>query len=196
MMRSVLNSVLLAGLVIMVFLTWFLRRDYTRRNYEILPGMVNSVPYNAFDPNGNFTDGKTLQFVGENTIAHGFSPLHYAANPEDAKRAGEELINPLPDTISNERGEKIFLTFCQPCHGLSGLGDGNIVKRGFPPPPSLLAEKAIKMKDGQLFHIITNGQNNMPSLASQVERIDRWRVINYVRSLQKNVIQQSQITSK
>jgi len=196
MIRRIVNGILFVGLVTIILLTWFLRRDYTTRNYEFLPGMVVSVPYNAQDPNPNFHDGKTLQYIDEHTIAKGYSPLHYNVTPEDAKQAGEKLKNPVPDTLDNERGEKVFLTFCQPCHGTGGLGDGNVVKRGFPPPPSLLAEKAMKMKDGQLFHIITYGQNNMPSLASQVERIDRWRVIKYVRSLQKKAIQQTQITSK
>jgi mono/diheme cytochrome c family protein len=40
------------------------------------------------------------------------------------------------------------------------------------------------MKDGQLFHVLTYGQNNMPSYASQLSRGDRWNVILYVRTLQ------------
>ena len=41
------------------------------------------------------------------------------------------------------------------------------------------------MKDGQLFHILTYGQNNMPSYASQLSRDDRWNAIIHVRSLQR-----------
>jgi hypothetical protein len=68
------------------------------------------------------------------------------------------------------------------------LGDGTIAKRGFPPPPSLLADKAKNIKDGQMFHIMTYGQANMPSLVSQVLPLDRWRVIKYVRSVQKQTL--------
>jgi mono/diheme cytochrome c family protein len=39
------------------------------------------------------------------------------------------------------------------------------------------------MKDGQLFHIITFGQGNMPSYAAQVDRDDRWKVVRFVRGL-------------
>jgi mono/diheme cytochrome c family protein len=60
-----------------------------------------------------------------------------------------------------------------------------VTKQGVPPPPSLLAERALRMADGQMYHIITFGQGNMAAYASQVEREDRWRVINYVRELQK-----------
>ena len=59
---------------------------------------------------------------------------------------------------------------------------GPVAQRGYPPPPSLLAEHAQKMKDGQLFHILTYGQNNMPSYASQLSRDDRWNVVLYVRT--------------
>jgi mono/diheme cytochrome c family protein len=40
------------------------------------------------------------------------------------------------------------------------------------------------MKDGQLFHVLTYGQNNMPFYASQLSREDRWNVILYVRTMQ------------
>ena len=42
----------------------------------------------------------------------------------------------------------------------------------------------MNMKDGRIYHIITNGQGNMPSFATQVTRNDRWRVIAYIRSVQ------------
>lgn len=35
-----------------------------------------------------------------------------------------------------------------------------------------------------MFHILTYGQNNMPSYASQLSRQDRWNVIAYLRTLQ------------
>jgi hypothetical protein len=47
-----------------------------------------------------------------------------------------------------------------------------------------MAEKALQLSGGQMFHIITYGQKNMPSHAAQVPPDDRWRVIAYVRSLQ------------
>jgi len=97
-----------------------------------------------------------------------------------------ELSNPVKrDSVEElERGAFVFSTFCQPCHGSGGVGDGRIVQHGFPPPPSLLADRAIQMKDGQMFHLLTYGQGNMPSMASQVNTDDRWRVILHIRTLQ------------
>jgi mono/diheme cytochrome c family protein len=36
-----------------------------------------------------------------------------------------------------------------------------------------------------IYHIITNGQNIMPSYASQVTREERWAITNYIRVLQR-----------
>ena len=40
--------------------------------------------------------------------------------------------------------------------------------------------------DGNIYHVITNGQNVMPSYASQVSREDRWAIIHYIRVLQRS----------
>jgi len=186
MMRSGINIVLFLALVFVTSMTWMLRRDFTQRNQEILPGMLESVPFDAFSPNPNFIDGKTLQTPPAGTIARSFVPLHYAATPDDALRAGRELVNPLSSETAADvdRGRTVYATFCQPCHGTSGGGDGPVTTHGFPPPPSLLTEKVITLQDGQMFHIVTYGQANMPSLASQIEPLDRWRAILHIRSLQ------------
>lgn len=184
--RAVLNLFLLAALAFTVALNYAFRPDPSRPNLEYFPDMAHSPRYNAYSPNPNFADGKTLREPPAGAIARGWMPLHYAATPQDALRAGQELVSPVAsDERVLERGRKVWADFCQTCHGPAGLGDGPVVQRGYPAPPSLLAEKALKMKDGQMFHILTYGQNNMPPYAAQVSREDRWAVIAYVRSLQK-----------
>jgi mono/diheme cytochrome c family protein len=182
-----LNILLFAGLLVSGGLNWVARRDPTRPNLDFFPDMARSVRYNAFSPNPNFADGKTLQRPVPGTIARGFLPLHYEGTPADAARAGEELHNPFSsaDPRAVERGAAIFANFCLPCHGAAGKGDGPVVFRGYPAPPPLASEHALQLKDGQMFHILTYGQRNMPPYAAQISRDDRWKVILYVRSLQK-----------
>lgn len=86
---------------------------------------------------------------------------------------------------SIQRGAQTYGVFCVPCHGAKGAGDGPVTKRGFPPPAPLPTGKSVKMKDGQLFHILSYGQGSMSSMAAQLNRNQRWDVINYVRSLQQ-----------
>jgi mono/diheme cytochrome c family protein len=78
----------------------------------------------------------------------------------------------------------VFQTYCQPCHGAGGKGDGLVAARGFPPPPSLLAPRAVGLTDDQMFDVVTRGQKNMPSYASQIPAADRRAAIAHVRELQ------------
>jgi mono/diheme cytochrome c family protein len=184
--RVILNGFLFLAVAVSVAASWIFSSDPTRPNFEFLPQMAHSPRYNAFAPNPNFADGSTLQRPEPGTIARGSMPLHYAATPQDALRAGEELESPveLSNLRARQRGEFVFANFCAVCHGAGGAGNGPVAQRGYPPPPSLLAEHALKMKDGQLFHVLTYGQNNMPSYASQLSREDRWNVILYLRTMQ------------
>lgn len=184
--RIVLNGFLLVLLLVSVTLSWVLSPDPARPNFEFLPQMVHSPRFNAFSPNPNFLNGSTLQQPEAGTIARGHMPLHYVATQQDALRAGEELKNPVQsgNARAHERGAFVFANFCAVCHGPGGAGNGPVAQRGYPPPPSLLAEHAIQMKDGQMFHALTYGQNNMPSYTSQLSPDDRWDVVLYVRTLQ------------
>ncbi len=138
--RAVLNGFLLLAVVVSVVASWIFSSDPTRPNFEFLPQMAHSPRYNAFAPNPNFADGSTLQRSEPGTIARGSMPLHYAATPQDALRAGEELKSPLDlsNVRARERGAFVFSNFCAVCHGAGGAGNGPVAQRGYPPPPSLL----------------------------------------------------------
>lgn len=186
------NIALLAVLLLMMATIFLFRRDYTERNAELLPGMVASVAYKPYSANPNFIDRKTLQAPVKGSVIRGVEPYPYGATAEEALQAGRELRSPLAprDSVANvARGAFVFTTYCVPCHGPGGAGDGVIPQRGYPPPPSLMAENALRLKDGQAYHIITMGQRNMPPLAAQVVRNDRWKVVQYVRSLQQRSLQ-------
>ena len=183
----ILNAFLLVMLIVSVGASWLLTLNPARPNFEFLPQMAHTPRYNAFSPNPNFQNGATLQRPEPGTIPRESMPLHYESTLQDALRAGEELQSPVApeNQRSRHRGALVFANYCAVCHGEGGAGNGPVAQRGYPPPPSLLAEHALKMKDGQLFHILTYGQNNMPSYASQLSRDDRWNAILHVRNLQR-----------
>jgi len=117
------------------------------------------------------------------TVPRGFTPYRYAV--EDSLIAQRELVNPLPRTADVlGRGQRVFMTYCVVCHGPKGNGEGYIVPK-FPMPPSLLSPKVSGWADGRIFHVVTRGQNLMPSYASQILPEDRWAVIHYVRALER-----------
>src|SRR3989338_1541197 len=90
------NVVLALALLACVALILVSQPDPTRPNYEYLPEMAHSPAYSAFAANPNFPDGKTLRSPVPGTIPRGELPLPYGATPEEALRAGAELVNPFP----------------------------------------------------------------------------------------------------
>ncbi len=177
-------------MAVAIVLSFAAARDFSKPNLEVMPDMYHGPAYHAFDENPNTENGRTLREPALGSIPRGMMPFEYALTEPDALRAGEELVNPVSpdDTGSLARGATAYAIFCQHCHGPGGAGDGMVAHRGFPPPPSLLIEHAIKMKDGQMFHVTTLGQGNMPGHAAQVSREDRWHIINYIRTLQAEAL--------
>jgi len=169
---------------------WAYHHNPDSPGYELLPDMARSVPYDAFAPNPVTRDGLTYQLPVAGTIARGAPlPFHYAATPEDAERAGRELRNPYPHSREVlARGHAVFVTFCSPCHGAMGAGDGPVIPK-FPNPPSYTSTRLLTMADGQMFHTITRGTSIMPSYAAQIAPEDRWKVIHWIRELQSNTLQ-------
>lgn len=201
-----LNVVLLVLMVLLLAGAWVLRRDPEERNLELLPDMQYSPAYSTYSPaplrpDGTpiFSNGQIMQTQPAGTIARGGLALHaddqiiprYEATLEGAKQAGEELTNPvdMKDADVLARGQELYRVFCSVCHDPQGLGKTPVTDHpGYPPPPSLVRvgdEEWDKVKDGQLYHIITyGGQRGMASYESQISSDDRWRVIAYVRDMQ------------
>ena len=129
-----------------------------------------------------FSDGFGMRQPVAGTVARGFMPYEFKGQPDVA---GEKLVNPIP--ISKESlklGQVKFDIYCSPCHGYHAEGNSRL--RGqFPNPPSLHSEKVRSWSDGRIFAVLTEGQNIMPSYATQLSVDERWAVINYLRVLQR-----------
>jgi len=180
-------GLLLVVLALLIGAHWLILPDPSQRNYEFFPNMVESYAHDAQSPPPVLDDGKPLDLrPPEGSVARGYMPFEYPATEEGALLAGRELQNPfvVDDAEAAARGAIVFSNFCAVCHGGAGHGDGPVTRRGVPPPPNLLLEHSLKMADGQMFHVISVGQGNMASYASQVERDDRWKAILHVRRLQ------------
>jgi mono/diheme cytochrome c family protein len=185
MRRTVLNAFLFVVMVALLAANGGLRSETGRRNFELFPNMARSAASESYAANALFADGMAMRKPVPGTVVRGFVPIGYGPGKDEAIRAGEELANPVTaDAAALTRGAAIYATYCQVCHGPGGLGDGTVSKRGFPTPPSLLAENALALPDGRIFHIVTHGQNNMPPYAAQIARRDRWKAVLHVRSMQ------------
>lgn len=156
-------------------------RQTEKTVWQYMPHMSNTPILKAMRGYDGFGNGSSMLVPPEHTVPMGQRPYHI----QTVEEAALKLTNPMPRTRANiERGQKIFNTFCITCHGERGLGDGPIVNP-YPIPKSLQSEQMLAWKDGHLFHVITKGQGVMPSYAQQIQPMDRWAVIHYVRALQR-----------
>jgi len=123
--------------------------------------------------------------------ALGFPHDAAALLPPEGTVARHADLSPVPDALPDqiplamlERGRERYAVFCAPCHSPTGDGDGMIVRRGFPAPPSYHDPGLIRAPDRHFYDVITNGYGAMFSYASRVPPADRWAIIAYIRALQ------------
>jgi mono/diheme cytochrome c family protein len=148
---------------------------------EYMPNMAYSPAVQAQNEDPMRPGMSAMRPPVPGTVPRGFTPYRYEVG--DSLIAQRELVNPLPRTSDVlGRGQRVFMTHCVVCHGPLGDGQGYIVPK-FPMPPSILSQKVSQWPDGRIYHLITRGQNLMPSYASQILPEDRWAVIHYVRAL-------------
>jgi mono/diheme cytochrome c family protein len=101
--------------------------------------------------------------------------------------ASPEGVNPLAhgDAAALEIGRVMYDRHCAVCHGVGGRGDGPVIGPGrFPLAPSLVEGPALALNDGYMYAIIRAGRGLMPAYGSRISHLERWTIVNYMRSLQ------------
>ena len=140
--------------------------------------------YLPYAPTQFFHDGRSERPPVEGTVARGqlrLDELLYTG-----KENGVESNRfPFPITQADlERGHEQYNVFCTPCHDYTGGGNGMIVQRGFPHPPSYHIDRLRNAPVGHFFDVMTNGFGAMYSYGSRIDPQDRWRIAAYIRALQ------------
>ena len=93
---------------------------------------------------------------------------------------------PVPvDDAMVDRGRQRYGIYCQPCHDQRGDGRGILFQRGNVPTGNFHDPKVLKYTDGELFDVITNGRGLMASYRWPIPPADRWAIVAYVRTLQR-----------
>lgn len=120
-------------------------------------------------------------FEGPRAPADGALPTN-GELPLERWQMEESLHNPLSRRAAVGSGRQLFDTYCIPCHGASGRGDGPIVKV-FTQPKDLTGAEVQDRQDGWIFGTIRNGGNLMPRYGHELAPGERWAIVNYVRTL-------------
>ena len=129
-----------------------------------------------------FPDGMASRPPPPGSVAHS---LGVAATTSSGRR-GTEAVAALdaadaaaalpasPSAALIARGHERYDIYCAPCHSIVGDGDGPVVRRGYPAPPSYRIERLMRAPDRHFFDVITHGYGIMYSYAGRVDAPDRW----------------------
>ena len=159
----------------------FRASTFFRDGLSSRPPVEGTVPRGFLRTDTEFFTGKKRGTIAASTpvATTAPSPSGAAAFPDD--------LEVLPIPVTQEvvaRGRERFEIFCSVCHGLTGNGDGMIVRRGFRRAASFHDDRLRQAPVGHFFDAITNGWGAMPSYAPQISVQDRWAIVAYVRALQ------------
>jgi mono/diheme cytochrome c family protein len=104
-----------------------------------------------------------------------------------------DLVNTTPaDEDSLARGQVVYAAQCETCHGATGMGDGP-AGQGLDPAPAPIAHTSQMLSDGYLYWRISEGGHGfgtaMPAWNESLSEQARWDLINYMRSLEGDMIQ-------
>jgi mono/diheme cytochrome c family protein len=119
------------------------------------------------------------------TMRMGELPPYTLPNDSNGYKLSAQVKNPMPPLTGADSAEagRLFNINCAVCHGAKGGGNGPISGK-IGAVANLQQPMYIEMADGTMFHSLTYGRNNMGSYASQLSREQRWKIIQYVRTLQ------------
>ncbi len=169
--------------------------------------MQDQPRYRVYKKTDFFSDNLSTREWPEGTVPRGFlredkafftgkidNPDPNAAVTTTTDASGNTLVSSFPNSITEfpmpvtrelvDRGQDRYNIYCIVCHGPLGNGDGMVVRRGFPQPPTYHDDRLRAAPVGHYFDVITNGWGKMNSYGAQIAPADRWAIVAYIRALQ------------
>jgi len=131
----------------------------------------HKIFYNSKPVNGTIRRGELFAYTLPND-SNGYKMSASVKNP----------LGPLNHTDSIEAA-RLFNINCAICHGATGVANGPLSGK-IGAIANLTLPLYVTMADGTMFHSMTYGKNNMGSYASQLDRKQRWMIVQYIRTLQ------------
>jgi hypothetical protein len=154
---------------------------------HIIKDMDNQPKYKAQAKSEFFENEATMRQPVPGTIPQGY--LRTDEVYFDGKNTDGSFVKiaPIDVTVQNlNRGRERFDIYCSPCHSRVGDGKGIMINRGYIPPPTFHSDRLREIEDGHIYDVITNGIRSMPSYAHQIPPDDRWKIVVYMRALQRS----------
>jgi mono/diheme cytochrome c family protein len=161
---------------------------FFRDGISMRPPVEGTVPRGFLRTDTEFYTGKKSKTGTAQTSA--------TSQPGSANPFADD-VDVFPFQVTEDvlkRGRERYEIFCVVCHGLTGNGDGMVVRRGFRRAASFHDDRLRQAPVGHFFDAITNGWGAMPSYAPQIPVQDRWAIVAYIRALQLSQMNSQQAT--
>lgn len=144
----------------------------------------HKIFYNNLPPAGTIKRGELFPFTV--ALDNSFSTIDSNAALKSQLELVKNPLAPLTSTDSIEAA-RIYNINCGVCHGAKAEANGPLAEKvgGVKSIMSAIAGTpgVAPFSDGRLFYIMEYGQGNMGSYASQLSREQRWRILQYIRTL-------------
>jgi len=183
--------------VIVVSILGFRGDHFTRPPLEIFPDMNYQDKVKDQQPSAFFADGVASRLPVDGTVAEEmpaandywatgkWDESHWGDGiPVHESRDGDPAL--AVDAVNMARGRERYSISCAVCHGAVGDGQGIVTKYGLTGVASYQIDRLRQASDGDIFNTITNGKGQMLGYAYNISIDDRWRIIMYVRALQRS----------
>ena len=153
-----------------------------------MPDMAYSRAYEAYAQNNLKQDGiNYVNYPVDGTIRRGDLFAYTLLNDSNGFKMAAGIKSPLPVLDSNQlmEAQRLYNINCAICHGANMDAQGPLATSGLVGGiANLKLDQYIKEPEGQMFHVVTYGKGNMGSYAAQLDRKERWMVVQYVKSEQ------------
>jgi len=169
----------------------------TKPPFEIFPDMNYQDKVKDQVPSAFFADGNSARAPISGTVAEEmpaqndywatgkWDDTHWGDGiPVHEARDGGRALQ--IDAANMARGRERYNISCEVCHGAAGDGQGITSKYGLNGAANYHQDKFRKMTDGEIFNTITNGKGQMLGYGYNVTTDDRWRIVMYIRALQRS----------
>jgi hypothetical protein len=154
-----------------------------------MPDMVYSRAYEAYAPNNLKEKGiNYLNYPVEGTIRRGDLFPYTLTNDSNGYTMSAGIKNPLlpMDSLLLPEAQRLFMINCAICHGANMDAQGPLAVTGkIGGVANLKLKQYLVEPEGQMFHVVTYGKNNMGSYAAQLDRKQRWMVVHYIKTEQE-----------
>ena len=195
-MKYVILAILIAAIGI-VAIAGFRGDKSARPPLELFPDMNYQDKVKDQQPSKFFSDGNSARLPIPGTVAEEMPAVNdYWASGKwddahwgtgipvhDAVEGGRALQI---DTANMDRGRERYSISCEVCHGAAGDGQGIVTKYGISAVASYQNDRMRQMSDGNIFDTISNGHGQMLGYGYNITIDDRWRIIMYIRALQRS----------